>query len=135
MRLAILAVDCDRATLGLLVDRLCAEGYETEGALTFEAAKRSLDTGRYDLLITEVRLMAYNGLHLVARTRMRHPQTAAIVLTSSLDRVIESEARHLGAGYMVKSADAAQLLAFVREVAHNFLPDQNPQRAATLELE
>lgn len=135
MRLAILAVDCDRATLSVLVDRLCAEGYETEGALTFETAKRSLETGHYDLLITDVRLMAYNGLHLVARTRMRHPQTAAIVLTSSLDTVIESEARHLGAGYLVKSADPAPLLAFVREIAHTFLPDHNPQRAATLELD
>ena len=52
-----------------------------------------------DLLITDVRLDAYNGLHLVAMAPRPIP---AIVVTGFADPSIEADARRLGADYLVK---------------------------------
>ena len=35
----------------------------------YEEAKRMLSEGSYDLLVTDVRLRSYNGLHLVKKVR------------------------------------------------------------------
>jgi CheY-like chemotaxis protein len=110
---AILAVDNDVAALAALVDLLRGAGYKATGAATFETARQLLETSLFDLLITDVRLRAHNGLHLVVRSQVLHRAPTAIVLSSSPDVVNETEARRLGASYLAKPVDPHTLLAFV----------------------
>ena len=77
-----------------------------------------------DLLISDVRLGAFNGLHLVIRHRSSHSTMRAIILDSKHDPVLADDARHHGATYLAGPIGEAQLLAAVsRELA-----EKSPQR-------
>jgi hypothetical protein len=52
-----------------------------------------------EILVTDVRLGPYNGLHLVAVARVEFPRTSAIVVGAA-DHVLEIEATGLGARYL-----------------------------------
>jgi DNA-binding NtrC family response regulator len=110
---AILVVDTDTAALAELVELLRGAGYKATGAPTFEAARQLLETAVFDLLMTDVRLMTHNGLHLVVRSRVLQRAPTAIVLSSIPDSVDETEARRLGASYLARPVDPESLLAFV----------------------
>jgi DNA-binding response OmpR family regulator len=110
---AILVVDTDAAALAGRVELLRRAGYKATGVTTFETARQSLETALFDLLITNVRLLAHNGLHLVVRSRVLHRAPTAIVLGTVPDVVDETEARRLGAAYLGGPVDPDTLLAFV----------------------
>ena len=111
---SILIVEGDRVTLAGWVKLLHAAGYRVTGAASFEEARRALASA-LDLVITEVRLGAYNGLHLIIRARSHNPHLSAIVLTGFPDVVIKAEAERLDAVYVEKPVDAERLLAIVAE--------------------
>jgi hypothetical protein len=80
---------------------------------TFAAAKVHLKT-RPDLVITEVKLREYNGLHLALRT-----QSAGIptIVIGMLDAVFERQAEQLGASYLpVAELDADVLYALIQRL-------------------
>jgi DNA-binding response OmpR family regulator len=110
---AILVVDTDSAALAGLVELLRGAGYKATGAPTFESARQLLETSVFDLLMTDVRLMAHNGLHLVVRGRVLQRAPTAIVLSSVPNSVDEAEAKRLGASYLARPVDPETLLAFV----------------------
>jgi two-component system, NtrC family, response regulator PilR len=110
---AILVVDTDATALAELVELLRGAGYKATGAPTFETARQLLETAVFDLLMTDVRLMTHNGLHLVVRSRVLQRAPTAIVLSSVPDAVDETEARRLGASYLARPVDPDSLLAFV----------------------
>jgi DNA-binding response OmpR family regulator len=110
---AILVVDPDAAALAGLVDLLRDAGYKATGAPTFEAARELLETAVFDLLMTDLRLMTHNGLHLVVRSRVLQRAPTAIVFSSMPNSVDETEARRLGASYLARPVDPETLLAFV----------------------
>ena len=62
----ILIVDDNPATRGDLVTLLADAGFDTMTASTVPEAMRALATATPNLLITEIRLDSYNGLHLIA---------------------------------------------------------------------
>jgi DNA-binding response OmpR family regulator len=102
--------------LGSLVEPLRKAGYRAVGTASFETARHLLRTQWYDLLITDLRLAAYNGLHLVFHSRAVNPATTAIIVAAIPDDSSEIEARRLGAYYFAKPANPASLLAFVGTV-------------------
>ena len=55
-------------------------GYGVTATADFQEAKRLLDAHGPDLLIADVRLGPFNGLHLVIRTHFRYPVFRAILL-------------------------------------------------------
>lgn len=113
---SILIVDDDPSTLEGLVELLQRSGYRARGAASFEEGREALDHTTVDLLITDVRLGAANGLQLVLRAQMRHPPTPVIVMTGFADSVLEAEARRMGAVFLLKPIAAADLLALVRNL-------------------
>jgi len=115
----ILVVDDDVQMLTLLSEVLRGTGYIVRGASTFEEGRRILDAATPDLLITDVRLGAYNGLELVLRARDRAANMPAIVLTGFTDSVIHAEAERFDALYLEKSTDLNQLAAIVSEMLLN----------------
>jgi DNA-binding NtrC family response regulator len=105
----ILVVSAD-AGLAPTLRFLAGAGYEARGATTFEDATRLLATTSPDLLIADERLGAYNGLHLVLRGRVDHPDMRAIVTTSVKDPCVEAEATRMNAWCFVKPRDPVEWL-------------------------
>ena len=114
----ILAVDGGDQSLASQFAQLRVAGYEVTQTGTFETARRILLDGsqHIDVLVTSLRLKAYNGLHLVSYTRSLSSHTAAIVVDREADRVNELEAHRFGAGY-VSAQDAPELLGELVEAA------------------
>jgi CheY-like chemotaxis protein len=99
MAYKVLIVDDDLAARDGLAMLLADEGYETLVASTVPAALSILKQAHPDLLITDIRLDEYNGLHLVAMAPRPIP---AIVITGFADASVEADARRLGAEFLVK---------------------------------
>src|SRR5437016_3419211 len=69
----ILVVEGNTNGLASLVNLLRNAGYRAVAADSFETARHLLHTQWCDLLITDLRLAAYNGLHLVFHSRVLNP--------------------------------------------------------------
>jgi len=110
----VLVVDADPEALASADKMLSAPGYLVTSISLFEEAKKRLQLAPPDLLIADVRLGAYNGLHLVIRARADHPGMPAIVTHAFPDPVLEAEAKGLGADYITKPLDATAFVARVR---------------------
>ena len=81
---------------------------------SFNAARQGLRESPPDLVISEVRLGEFNGLHLALRARSQGVR--AIVLGDN-DQVTRREAAALGADYLSDDADTAEFNAAVQSVA------------------
>jgi DNA-binding response OmpR family regulator len=88
----ILVLDDDEHALSGIVELLRDGGHHVTGAATYDTAKRLLAVSPFDLLISDVRLRSFNGLHLVMQTRADHPETAIIIITGYDDPLIDMEA-------------------------------------------
>ncbi len=109
----VLVVDSNSSELASLVEPLRKAGYRAIGTGSFETARNLLHTQWYDLLITDLRLAAYNGLHLVLHSRAVNPAATAIIVAAIADDSSEVEARKLGAHYVARPLNAERLLALV----------------------
>lgn len=98
----VLVVDDDELTLGGLLELLRDAGHQATGAATFDAARRLLDVGTYDLLVADVRLRSQNGLHLVRLSRLLHPEMGIILVTGYPEPSLALEASRYGATYLEK---------------------------------
>ena len=129
----ILIVDDNTASRGALVTLLADAGFETLTAATVPDAMRVLSTAQPDLLITEIRLDTYNGLHLIAMAPKPIP---AVVITGYPDRAVEADARRLGAEYLSKPVSPGELYATIQRTLANaaacgtFLPPRRDPRTA-----
>ncbi len=112
MAAQILIVDDDDAVRAGLEQLLRHAGYETLTAATFEEGRRRLVTDPIDLLLVDIRLGPFNGLHLVAR---RPPSVGAIVITGVADAVLEQDAQALGARYILKPISPPELLSLIEQ--------------------
>ena len=109
----VLIVDDDCATRIGLCELLEEAGFECTAAAGFHEARAKLRTSPPDLLITDIRLDAYNGLQLV----IARPQTMpAIVMSAFADPVLEAEATRRGARFIQKPLNAGDLPGLVREM-------------------
>ena len=124
----VLVVDSDPHTLTRTVELLTGAGYRTTGTFTFEEAKQLLAANSPDLLIADVRLGAFNGLQLVLRRRVDHPESASIVTNVDADPVLEREAKRLNAPFLVKPLNPVALTTLVGQMLGAGVPARSPQR-------
>jgi DNA-binding response OmpR family regulator len=87
--------------------------FEVTVAETFVKGKERIGSRPPDVLITDIRLGEYNGLHLVLRATAQRERTAAIVLSSSMDEVLRTDAESMGATFIVKPVSERDLAAAV----------------------
>jgi DNA-binding response OmpR family regulator len=87
-------------------------GYEAELVTSFDDAKARLPS-RPDLLISEVRLAEYNGLHLVSRAQALGIRSIVI---GEADPVLERDAHDMGATYLHPNVDRDEILALARRL-------------------
>jgi len=87
--------------------------YDVLTAINFEEARKVTDEQSPDLLIVDVRLGEYNGLHLVIRERLAHPERPIIVISGYPDEQTAAEVRHYGAEFLPKPVNLGELSAMV----------------------
>ena len=111
----ILVVDDDPQVLRYLSEILQDAGYDTVACSRFQDAKALLATTRPGLLITDIRLGAFNGLQLSFFAHDHHPGLPVMVLTGYEDPTLREEAARSGAAFLVKPVTRATLLDAVRD--------------------
>jgi DNA-binding response OmpR family regulator len=111
---SLLLVDDDLSLLGALSRFMADSGFEVVPCSTFEDAKREIATLRPDILITDVRLGAYNGLQLALLARDVRPDMRVVVFSGFDDPVLKQEARRIGATYLVKPVSGHDLVEELR---------------------
>jgi two-component system, OmpR family, response regulator len=107
----VLVVDDDSATRAGLCEFLERAGYCCTAAASFEAARAIVRSSPPDLLITDVRLGAFNGLQLVVGHARSTP---AIVISAFDDVTLKAAAREMGATYLLKPISPSELLEKVQ---------------------
>jgi DNA-binding NtrC family response regulator len=109
----ILVVDTRAAALRRVADTIRRAGYEVLEAASFDAAKRSLAERRPALVISSLRLAAFNGLHLVHLARLAQPKLGAIIFSSGADVALQVEAERVGASILQEPVPTASLLSLI----------------------
>jgi DNA-binding response OmpR family regulator len=112
----VLVLEDDEHALAGIVELIREGGHHVTGASTYEAAKQLLAATSFDLLVSDVRLRSYNGLHLVMQTRADHPDTAVIIITGYDDPLIDLEAHRYHAELVRKPIKPAEFLTLVNEM-------------------
>jgi DNA-binding response OmpR family regulator len=97
--------------LRTLVSWVESAGHDVMALTTFKAAKAAIDA-RPALLITDLKLGAFNGLHLCLRAR-----TAGIpsVVIGPADPVLRRDATEIGALYLTSTVRQRELVDLVAE--------------------
>jgi DNA-binding response OmpR family regulator len=99
-------------------------GYAPIVVRSFGAGKQYLEE-HPALLISEVRLGEYNGLHLALRAQARQIPT---VLVGQPDMVLQREAAQLDALYLTPPVTAQELLSSLEPIALAAVPTPRPWR-------
>ena len=115
----VLIVDDDRSMLALVEHWLTDAGYAVAACDRFETAKQHLSEAKPNILLTDVRLGAFNGLQLVILAKEQGPQTVAIVMSAYDDTLLHKEATQCGATYLTKPFTREQVLAAVAGVPND----------------
>jgi DNA-binding NtrC family response regulator len=109
----VLIVDDEPALLDALKIALERGECDVTACRTFEEARQQLLSENFDVLITDVRLGAFNGIQLAVVARDRNPAMQIVVFSGYDDPVLRSEAGKVGATYLVKPISAEQLLNLI----------------------
>jgi DNA-binding NtrC family response regulator len=110
----VVLVHTDPGVLHRAEALLYEAGYAVVSAASFHAARKVLDSVEADLLIADVRLDDFNGLHLAILSRLEHPRTPVIITHTGPDAMLELEARRCDAAFVVNPLDNPDFLPSVR---------------------
>ncbi len=117
MSARILIVEDEPALVLTLSDRLRAEGYELESAVTGNDGARRAREGSFDLILLDVALPGRSGFDVLRDLRQQRIDTPVVMLTARgqvVDRVLGLK---LGADdYLPKPFDMMELVARVEAV-------------------
>jgi DNA-binding response OmpR family regulator len=105
----VLIVDADVAELRRTVKVFEAAGFVVMSASSFAQAKGLLAAVTPDLVIADIKLGAFNGLHLAAICAVSQPRVAFIATHSTYDHVLDTDAKRLSASYVVKTPARVEL--------------------------
>ena len=120
MSYRILLVDPCAATTAVAEQALVGAGYRAAAVTTFDQALRQVALDRPDVLVSAIRLAAFNGLHLLIRARVEHADLPVIVTGHMSD--FTSDAARFGARFLPTPIDPALLLEQVSELLHGRPP-------------
>jgi DNA-binding response OmpR family regulator len=98
-----IVVDADLTELRRTEQALEKVGFVVMGAGSFAQAKSLLVSITPEVVIADIKLEAFNGLHLAALCAVWRPATPFIATHNAHDPVLEADARRLNASYVVKT--------------------------------
>jgi putative two-component system response regulator len=107
----ILVVD-DEASIGRLVSRLLEkQGYACTVCESASEAIERIESGPYELVVSDIMMPGMSGIELLARIKTNHPDIAFIMLTGIDDHQTAVRTLELGAfGYVIKPFEANELI-------------------------
>jgi DNA-binding response OmpR family regulator len=106
-------VDDDKLVSALVATWLAKAGYAVKTCGTFAEAKRQIMADSPPVLVVDVRLEGFNGIHLAILARQLNPNSRIVVLSGYDDPVLRRDAMALGAVYLLKPLNSAELLAAI----------------------
>ena len=106
----VLVVDDQEDVLRTLAYYVGQGGYRVTALSRFEDARQFIDETPPDMLVTDVRLGAFNGLQLVLQLRAARPGAPIVVLSAFDDPTLREEAERHGARYLLKPLGKQELL-------------------------
>ena len=110
-----------------LVSSLSEMGFQVTVSDNFRDARAQLTSGPA-LLVTELRLGEYNGLHLVFRAKSIRSDIAAIIRTHIADPLLQLEAERMGATFVLKTTTAEEFRAAVARTLMRRMDSFDPIR-------
>jgi DNA-binding response OmpR family regulator len=114
MSYRILLVNPCAATTAAAEHALVGAGYRAAAVTTFDQALRQVALDRPDVVISAIRLAAFNGLHLLIRMRAEHADLPVIVTGHITD--FTTDAARFGARFLPTPIDSALLVEQVGEL-------------------
>ena len=120
-RILVVAFSVGGKSLTNILERA---GHDVTVAGSASEASTMLARSSPDLLLSELRLGAFNGIHLAIRHRSSHPKMRTIILDSAYDPVLAGDARHCEATYLVEPVSEAQLLTAVSRTLTEKVPSR-----------
>ncbi|MDX8404798.1 MAG: response regulator [Mariprofundus sp.] len=78
---SLLLAEDDEALAALLSEYLSEAGYQVSAYRRGDAALAALETGRFDLVLTDIVMPGADGLSLLAYVREHYPDTLVILMT------------------------------------------------------
>jgi two-component system response regulator RegA len=111
----IVLVDDDPAVAAAFRAMLESHGIDVTTWSSFESAKQHIEQHPPDVLITDVRLGAFNGLQLAIIVKARRPNARVLVISGFDDPVLRAEAHRVGAVFQLKPISGTDLVDFVEE--------------------
>jgi DNA-binding response OmpR family regulator len=131
--LDILVTSSDALLLDWVKNLLTDEGYTVFATASFHEAKSMMAIRLPRLLIADVNLGAFNGLHLAWHRYLGRPRLPSLIVHKAVDLLLRAEAQKVGAPFLVLPTSGRALLAIVarllgrHESAHRVKPSQSPE--------
>ena len=131
----LLVVDDQKSICEMLEIVLRKEGHRVETVCGLEMARKRLQSGIYDIVVTDIRLPDGSGLDVLQQVRETYPETLVIMITAYAS--VDSAVRALNLGafrYILKTANFVEELRLTvdRAVEERALRQEN--RALKREL-
>lgn len=113
-KITILVVDDDQDILKLISMRLNAAGYDTVAANDGEQALTAISLKRPDLIVSDLRMPAMDGMALLEAVHKLHPTLPMIILTAhgSIPDAVHAT-QHGAYSFLTKPFDSQELLQLV----------------------
>jgi two-component system alkaline phosphatase synthesis response regulator PhoP len=113
----LLLVEDEPGLVMTLTDRLIAEGYDVQSAMTAPLGLQAGTTGSFDIILLDVMLPGGSGLDVCRELRQRGVTSPILMLTAKGQVVDKVVGLKLGADdYVVKPFEMAELLARIEAV-------------------
>ena len=110
----VLVVDDDDLSREMLAEVLARDGHAVALAADGSEALRRLESGRFDLVISDVQMARTSGFELLAAIGRSHPETPVILVTAYADpRAAMDAVSHGAADYLTKPVAIVQLRATI----------------------
>ena len=111
----VLVLDDDEHALSGIVELLRDAKFLVTAATNYEAARRLLAMGSYDLLVSDVRLRGFNGINLIRQCAAEHGEMALVIITGYDEPTIEFEAGRYGAKFVKKPIQPTEFLNTIND--------------------
>ena len=127
----ILIVDDDPGQRSLLDSFLGSQGFQTVVVDSGQQALETLRTGKFDIMISDVRMPGLSGLETLRLARQEHATLPVLLVTAFTDvRDAVAAMRDGAVNYLSKPIDLDELLASVRQATGiaPAAPRQDPEK-------
>ena len=122
----VLVVEDDRVLGRLLADLLRQADFASEHVASGELALRELETGRFDVVLSDLRLPGMDGLVLLSKVTEKWPDIPLVMLTAHGTVPIAVEAMRRGAAdFLVKPFERDHLLGVIERTVEASLHAQS----------